>query len=214
MARPQATHVLTMRRLAATFSIALLIGGASARLATAQEGIATKTLLDAKNAFMDLKYKMADSLARRVIAYGTPLITPEQQLIAFQISIASLYPEETGDQHEDQALDQIKKFVAAGGKTVQHDLSWPRLDSLVSMVVRSTQPGYIHIGSRTQGAFLYVNGAVEGPISTLRFVSLPSNAPVKLQIKADKCAATWDTTVTLRAIDTVTVGRRNLACSP
>ena len=34
--------------------------------------------------------KIADSLARRVIAYGTPLITPEQQLTAYQISIASL----------------------------------------------------------------------------------------------------------------------------
>lgn len=192
---------------------ALLVSVCAASAASAQDGIAAKTLTDARNAFMDLKYTVADSLSRRVLAYGTPLITPEQQLSALEISIAALYPEETGQQHEDQAIEQIKKFVAAGGKGISRDLSWPRLDSLVSMVVRATQPGYVHLGSRTPGAFLYVNGAVEGPLSALRFVSLPSTGPSKLQIKADKCTA-WDTTITVRAADSVTIGRRNLACSP
>lgn len=204
-----------MKRLTrAVLAFALFASLSRPRLARAQEGIATKTLSDARNAFMDLKYKIADSLARKVIAYGTPLITPEQQLSAFEISIAALYPEDAGEQHEDQAIDQIKKFVGAGGKGISHDLSWPRLDSLVSMVVRATQPGHVRLGSRTPGAFLYINGAVEAPLSDLRYISIPSTGPIKLQIKADKCAATWDTTVTVRAADSVVIGRRNLTCSP
>ena len=204
-----------MKRVGSSLlAIALVAGIGAPRLARAQEGIATKTLSDARNAFMDLKYKIADSLARKVIAYGTPLITPEQQLGAFEISIAALYPEDAGEQHEDQAIDQIKKFVAAGGKGISRDLSWPRLDSLVGMVVRSTQPGHVRLGSRTPGAFLYVNGAVEGPLSDLRYIAIPSTGPIRLQIKADKCPATWDTTVAVRAADSVVIGRRNLTCSP
>jgi serine/threonine protein kinase len=69
--------------------------------------------------------------------------------------------------------------------------------------------GRVRIGSRTAGAALYINNKLEGPLSTPRFVTIPAGVPVRVAVKADGCAAPFDTLVTLAANEDRTIGYRN-----
>ena len=69
--------------------------------------------------------------------------------------------------------------------------------------------GRVRIGSRTPGAALYINGKLDGPLSSPRFVTIAAGVPVRVEVKADACAARFDTLVTLAANEDRTIGYRN-----
>lgn len=71
--------------------------------------------------------------------------------------------------------------------------------------------GYIVIGTRTQGAVLFINGVPrpEGLKSYETIAMRPGE--VKLSIRAEKCTP-FEVTVTVTPKDTVTVGRKALVC--
>jgi len=74
-----------------------------------------------------------------------------------------------------------------------------------------TGPGTIRIGSRVAGAVLYLNDDVR-PIGErgIQAISWPAGS-VRVQIRAEKCAA-WDTTFTVGAAQTHTIGWRAPRC--
>ena len=202
---------MKMRRIA----LSLVLSSAAAGFAGAQTQAGspvTEYLTKGKNALNDLRYKEADSLARRVLALGS-LLSKTQQIEAMQLSIAALYPEEAAERQQDSAIAMIKQIVDAGAKGIPKDMSWPGLDSLFAFVARAAQPGRIVLGSRINGAVLYVNGDPQGVIYGLRVVLVPPNKPTKLSINAPGCVA-WDSTVVVQAADSVRIGNRNPRCTP
>ena len=71
--------------------------------------------------------------------------------------------------------------------------------------------GTVRLGSTTPGAVLYVNGAVEGALSSLRVVSVPAGS-VRLTIRAPGCEP-WDSIVTVSAGTSISwQGRRMAKC--
>lgn len=72
--------------------------------------------------------------------------------------------------------------------------------------------GRVRIASRTPGAALYINGKMDGPLSTLRWVTIPAGVPVRLEVRADGCAAKYDTLVTLGANEDKPIGYRLSGC--
>jgi hypothetical protein len=169
-------------------------------------------LTKAKNALNDLKYREADSLASRVLSYG-PLLSKNEQLEATQLRVAALFPEDAGDQKMDSVQVAIRQMFALGATAMPRDLSWAGLDTLIARALKANQPAKLVFGSRTPAAFIYVDGQPQGAVDKLRAVLVPPGVPVKITIRADKCAA-WDSTVTVRAADSIRVGYRQLVCPP
>jgi len=181
-----------------------------------------------RSAFNDLKYKQADSLARRVLSYSV-LLTPQQKTEAMQLVVAATYPEEEAEQKADVAIDFIKQLLATGATGIPRELSWPGLDSLYVWVQRAsagtvaqgstpaapvappaapTGPAEVRLGSPVAEAFLYLNGRIVGPITTAQWWKIPGGENVKLEIKSPKCGAPWDTTINVAPGAQVTIGRR------
>lgn len=211
------SRIISRRVIArAAFAVAALAVAVRPLHAQMQAGApgspVVELLTKAKNALNDLSYAKADTLARQVLALGT-LLTPDQNLAAIQVRAAAFYPEEAGAQKTDSAVVAIRLMIAAGGKSIPRDISWGGLDSLVLLVARASEPGKVLLGSRTPGAVLYINDAAQGLISTLRTLALTPAVDVKLSVRAEKCV-TWDTTMMVRAADSVRVGIRNLKCQP
>jgi hypothetical protein len=172
----------------------------------------TDMLTKSKNALNDLQYAKADSFARQVLALGS-LLTVEQQVQALQLRAAAFYPEEPDPRKQDSAVAVIRQLIAIGGKGVPRDLSWSGLDSLVAFVQRASAPAKIVLGSRTPGAFVFVNDQPQGPVSALRTVAVSPGVEVKISVRAEKCVS-WDTTAVFRAADSVRIGIRNPKCTP
>jgi hypothetical protein len=72
-------------------------------------------------------------------------------------------------------------------------------------------PTVFRIGSRSDAAFLYIDGVLSGIVSLLKAYAHPPGR-VHLQIKAEDCMS-WDTTFTLSAGDSITIGYRNPRCT-
>ena len=201
----------TIARVGAT-SLALALAAVPARAQT-QAGSPVKDLLTkAKNALNDLKYKEADSLATRALTYG-PLLSRDEQLAATQILVSALFPEDVGDQKLDSVQVAIRQMLALGASVMPRDITWAGLDTLIARAVKMNEPAKLVFGSRTPAAFIYVNDQPQGAVKSLRTVLVPPGVPVKISIKADKCTA-WDSTVTVRAADSIRVGYRQLSCPP
>jgi len=193
-------------------SLALALAAGPARAQT-QAGSPVKDLLTrAKNALNDLKYRDADSLATRALSFG-PLLSKDEQLAATQVLVASLFPEDVGDQKLDSVQVAIRQMLALGATVMPRDLTWAGLDTLIARAVKMNEPAKLVFGSRTPAAFIYVDGQPQGAVKSLRTVLVPPGVPVKISIKADKCTS-WDSTVTVRAADSVRVGYRQLSCPP
>lgn len=201
----------TLARFAMVFA-GLTLAAIPSRAQT-QAGSPVKEILTrAKNALNDLKYREADSLASRALSYG-PLLSKEEQLAATQVLVAALYPEDVGDQKLDSVQVAIKQMLALGATVMPRDISWAGLDTLIARAVKMNEPAKLVFGSRTPAAFIYVNDQPQGAVKSLRTVLVPPGVPVKISIRADKCTA-WDSTVTVRAADSVRVGYRQLSCPP
>ena len=87
-----------------------------------------------QRALNDLRYREADSLARRVLAFGD-LATRPERIAALQVVVAAAYPEETGAQKFDTTLAYIRKLVDLGATQLPRDLTHPSLDTLFALVV-------------------------------------------------------------------------------
>ncbi|HEY8174924.1 MAG TPA: hypothetical protein VIF32_04480 [Gemmatimonadaceae bacterium] len=172
----------------------------------------TDMMIRGRNALNDLKYHEADSLARRVLALGT-LLSRQQQVDALQLVVAASYPDEAAEQHTDSAISVIRQLVGLGAtEGIPRDMSHPALDSLFSFVARAAQPAKVVLGSRIAGSVLYVDGQPQGIIQGLRLVLVPPGKTLQLSIKAENCAS-WDSTVTTQAADSIRIGFRNPRCS-
>ena len=77
----------------------------------------------------------------------------------------------------------------------------------------SAVAGQIKIGTVTDGAVLYVNGAAWGTLKALTTIDVTakSDGSLKLSLSAANCT-TWDSTVSVTAGSLTVVGRRNLTC--
>lgn len=193
--------------------IALLFALGSASTARAQSGSPVDDLLKSASKALDLfKYREADSLAKGALAFG-PVLTREQQALALQISIASIYPEDKPNERQtDSAMARIRRLIAFDPKAWDRNLSWDGLDSLHALVVRASRPGKVVLASRTQGAILSTNDIPQGLMGSIRIIEVSPDVPVRIRISADKCAP-WDTVLTVHAADSVIIGRKNLICA-
>ena len=103
-------------RLVATITgllpLALLLVAAPVRAQVQQAGSPIDDLIKrAQDAFNDLQYTRADSLARQVLAIGSR-ITFTQRTHALMVIAAAAYPEEASSQRRAVALSTLKQIVA------------------------------------------------------------------------------------------------------
>jgi hypothetical protein len=190
-----------------SLSIALSSG------ARAQASPLDEMLSSARKSLEGLDYRKADSISRSVLAFGSVLSKP-QRVLALQILIGASYPEDKPNERKtDTTRARIKELLAVDPQAWDRNLTWDNLDSLRALVVRASAPGKIVIGSRTPNAFLFINNQPQGLIGSLKVVELPPDTDVPLSIRAEKCVP-FDTTVRVRAADSLVVGRRNLTCTP
>jgi hypothetical protein len=202
---------MIMRAFRLLASLGLSITFASA--ARAQASPLDEMLTSAKKSLEVLDYRKADSISRGVLAFGSVLSKP-QRVLALQILIAASYPEDKPDARKtDTARARIKELLTVDPQAWDRNLTWDNLDTLRALVVRASAPGKILIGSRTPNAFLFINNQPQGLIGSLKLVELPPDTDVPLSIRAEKCVP-FDTTIRIRAADSVAIGRRNLTCTP
>jgi len=167
----------------------------------------------AKSSLEVLDYKKADSISRSVLAFGSVLSKP-QRTLALQILIGASYPEDKPNERQaDTAGVRIKELLSIDPSAWDRNLTWDGLDSLRALVVRSSAPGRVLIGSRTPNAFIFVNNQSQGLIGPLRLVPLPPDSSIAISIRAEKCTP-FDTVIRVRAGDSVVIGRKNLTCTP
>lgn len=201
-----------MRRIIAFVFVVAFAAPLSAQTQQSSGSPVTDMMIRGRNALNDLKYGEADSLARRVLALGT-LLSRQQQIDALQLIAAATYPDEAAEQHTDSAIAVIRQLVGLGAaQGIPREMSHPALDSLFSFVARAAQPAKLLLGSRIGGSVLYVDGQPQGIIQGLRVVLVPPGKTLQLSIKAENCAS-WDSTVTTQAADSIRIGFRNPRCS-
>lgn len=95
-------------------------------------------LLKAQQAFNDLNYLRADSIARQVLGAGGR-ITTAQRTRALLVIAAAYFPEETGAQKRAEAIATLKQVVRTDiDVKIPTDLTWSGLDSLLAETKRTT----------------------------------------------------------------------------
>lgn len=163
------------RRLAATLGIlplilALIGAPLSAQVAQAAARSPIEDLIKrAQDAFNDLRYARADSLARQVLDIGS-LISNSQRTSALLVIAAAAYPEEVAAQRRAVALSTLKQLVRTNlNLQVPAELSWPGLDSLVAEAKRTT------FGMEVGGESMQT---LVGPQGTAR-ITVRSNRPAR-----------------------------------
>lgn len=199
-----------LKRFVPAIALAVSLAGTTAR---AQGSPIDQLLTSATKALDIFSYRQADSLARSALAFGA-VLSKQQQAMALQISIAASYPEDKPNERQtDSARARIKQLLGIDRSAWDRNLSWDGLDTLRAFVIRASAPGKIVLGSRTPSAFLFINGQSQGLLGSIRTIELPPDTDTPLSIRADKCIP-FDTVVRVKAADSVTVGRRNLTCTP
>lgn len=115
-------------------ALALLAAPASAR---AQVSPIDDLLKRATDAFNDLQYARADSIARQVMSIST--ISAAQRSRAQMVIVAAAYPEEAGAQRRDVALAMLRLMVRSDlTLKLPPELTWAGLDALVEEAKRLT----------------------------------------------------------------------------
>lgn len=132
-----------MRRSLATtlwaLPLALMLAAMPVSAQVRQQASPIDDLLKrAMDAYNDLQYGRADSLARQVLAIG-PRITQGQRTQALMVVAAAAYPDEPSAQRRAVALSTLKQIVRTNlGLKLPQELTWPGLDSLVDEARRTT----------------------------------------------------------------------------
>ena len=124
----------TVRRLAASlFAIALAVPA----VAPAQANPIDDLLKISTDAFNDLNYKKADSVARAVLQISSA--TPTQRVRAQLVIAASAYPDDPSAQRRAVALATLKQLVKVNySLKLPQELTWAGLDSLLDEAKRTT----------------------------------------------------------------------------
>lgn len=201
---------MSVLRLLAAPVLGLSLGASQV---CAQASPIDQILASAKKSLEVLNYRQADSLARSALSFGAALSRP-QRILGLQILIGASYPEDKPSERQtDSTRARIRELIAVDAAAWDRNLTWDGLDSLRAFVVLATRPGKILLGSRTPNAFLFINNQPQGLIGSLRSIELAPDVDVPLSIRAEKCVP-FDTTVRVRAADSLIIGRRNLTCTP
>jgi len=124
----------SLRRILVAIAAALCLAPGVAR---AQGGPIDDLIKKAMDAFNDLQYAKADSIARSVLSI--PSITQSHRTRAQMVIAASAYPEEASAQRRPVALATLKQLVRSDyGLKLPQELTWAGLDSLFEEAKRST----------------------------------------------------------------------------
>jgi len=123
-------------------------------------------LLDGgRQAFNNLNYRVADSIARVVL--DLPELRRVQRLQALQLAAASRYPEPGADQYPDSAMSALRRYVRiAPTAPIARDLTWSGLDSLLAEARRTTFGASVSVPGTT--VIEGVNGRVSLPVAATR----------------------------------------------
>ncbi len=114
----------------------LLIVAHSAPLIAQQQSAMVDLVRRAHNALNDLDYANAESIGRGLLALGDDA-TQSDQLLAYQLLAAALYPEETFAQRPDSAANYLRMLIQIQPDAeMPRDISWPGLDSLLDVARR------------------------------------------------------------------------------
>ena len=100
--------------------------------------------------------------------------------------------------------DRLRRLAAA---------SQPKPEPVVARPAApvASGTGSIRIASGTPNAALYINNRIDALISSPRVVNIPAGVPVRISIRAQGCQD-WDSTVTIPANSTTTIGRKFARC--
>ncbi len=162
----------------------------------------------------------ADSAAPQQTA--APAAVPNADSIAAAVE-ARLLERQRQQQRQDSiraarlAAQQARATKTAPGETKVAANTAPTQQA-AAPVLQAPAPapvevvGRVRIASRTPGAALYINGKLDGPVPTLRWVTIPAGLPVKIEVRADNCAAKFDTVLTLGAGEDKPIGYRLTGC--
>jgi len=153
---------------------------------------------------------------------AAPVAVPNADSIAAAVE-ARLLERQRQQQRQDSiraarlAAQQSKTTKTAGSETKVAANTAPAQPA-AAPVQQAPAPapvdvvGRVRIASRTPGAALYINGKLDGPVPTLRWVTIPAGVPVKIEIRADGCAVKFDTVLTLGASEDKPIGYRLPGC--
>src|SRR5205085_2685982 len=95
----------------------------------AAQGPIDDLLKRAQDAFNDLNYPRADSIARSVL--NVPRLNPTQRTMALMVIAAAAYPEEKSAQKRSVAASTLKQVFRGNlNAKIPAELTWPGLDSL------------------------------------------------------------------------------------
>jgi hypothetical protein len=110
------------------------------------------------DAFNDLNYKKADSVARSVLLISAA--TPAQRARAQMVIAASAYPDDPSAQKRAAALATLKQLVKVNyGIKLPQELTWPGLDSLLDEAKRTTFA--LQVTAETQQTAVGVDGTAK-----------------------------------------------------
>ena len=130
--------MLQSRALRVVFCASLLATGRLVAQVSQQGSPIDDLLTKAQQAFNDLNYPRADTLARQVLGLGGR-ITQAQRTRALMVIAASYFPEETGAQKRTDAIAVLKQIVRSDiDVKLPQDLTWSGLDSLLADTKRTT----------------------------------------------------------------------------
>jgi hypothetical protein len=130
------------RRIAALIGalpLALALAAAPMGAQVQQSGSPIDDLLKrAQDAFNDLNYARADSLARQVLQIGS-VISASQRTGALLVIAAAAFPEEVSAQRRAVALTTLKELVRTNmSLRMPQEITWSGLDSLMEEARRTT----------------------------------------------------------------------------
>jgi hypothetical protein len=218
-------------------SIAFLLAAAPLGAQVQQASVVDDLLKRALDAYNDLNFGRADTLASQVLQ-STGKITPAQRTRAMILVAAAAYPDDPPAQRRHVALSMLRSVVRMNlDVEVPAELRWAGLDSLVEeakrtsfgiavsadtmqtlvgpqgmgrVAVRSNRSGRYFLRITQAGATVAVDTATVGVNSELRFAGMRNEKPV---------FSTGDYAMTVTAIDasgrdTITITRTMRVESP
>jgi hypothetical protein len=185
--------------------LALMLVAAPAGAQVQQSSVAEDLLKRAQDAYNDLNFLRADTLANQVLQ-STGRITPAQRTRAMVIVAAAAYPDDPPAQRRTAALTMLRSVVRMNlDVEIPAELRWAGLDSLVeeakrtsfgiaissdslqSLVgpqgagkisVRSNRSGRYSMRITQGGATVAVDTAMVGVTGDLRFAGMRDEKPV------------------------------------
>jgi hypothetical protein len=131
--------MMSSRALRVSLCVSLLLGGQlAARAQQASSSPIDDLLLKAQQAFNDLNYLRADSIARQVLGAGARTTTA-QRTRALLVIAAAYFPEEVPAQKRAEAVATLKQVVRSDMDVkFPPELTWSGLDSLLAEAKRTT----------------------------------------------------------------------------